>query len=593
MLLVVCTALFAVAGAQAVHDLNVFELDGNAVTNAATPPPEDWDLICKANPSTCTKNPNYTFPSGTTVSDPNSFVVDPSESAQDDILKGGTKDDNDIGSWAWTSAKPSPPKNDITDAYAAEYTCKGTAANSVSACTGTTGDKLLYFGGDRFSNSGSANLAFWFFQHQVAQTPHPAGGTTCDISAGCPFSGTHTAGRVPHDPNHPGDILIISAFGPKAQIQVYEWVGVGNAPSPCFTNACSLVPLIPASAGQACSATLTLDNACAIVNDSVQISPWILNQKNAPANSFQPTNFFEGGVNLTALGLAKACFSSFLMNTRASAAGDAELHDKVVGQLEHCGLALTTVPSKDRTTNKYIIGTDTSVTDTATVQVTPDPTGQVDPTGPVTFYLCGPVTTLACSSTTGTQVGTTSVQLVGGTANDGTATATSVNAASLITTPGDYCFAAKYDASSDPNYSSAGVQEFDGTTECFTVVGSATLATAQNWLPNDTAHIQGPTGTTLSGTVTFSLYNDGSCGHDATPGTVQYGPITKNVVTDADTSPAPTANNRYVSTTNTTFKVTTANDAVAWSWKVSYDDANLTDPTDVCETTTPAFTLSD
>jgi hypothetical protein len=126
--------------------------------------------------------------------------------------------------------------------------------------------------------------------------------------------------------------------------------------------------------------------------------------------------------------------------------------------------------------------------------------------------------------------------------------------------------------------------------EAVTVTGVATLATAQKWLPNDTAHITGPTGTTLSGTVTFTLYNDGSCGTNG--GTSQY-TVQRNVVTDADSNPVPTANDRYVSTTNTAFFVTTANDAVAWSWKVSYDDANLTDPADKCETTTPAFTLSD
>jgi hypothetical protein len=123
------------------------------------------------------------------------------------------------------------------------------------------------------------------------------------------------------------------------------------------------------------------------------------------------------------------------------------------------------------------------------------------------------------------------------------------------------------------------------------ISGNATLATTQRWVPNDRAHVTGPAGTTLSGTVTFTLYNDGNCG--TLGGTQQYSE-TRNIVTNADANPAPTANDRWVSTTNTTsVVVTTANDAVAWSWKVSYDDAVLTDPADKCETTTPAFTLSD
>lgn len=161
------------------------------------------------------------------------------------------------------------------------------------------------------------------------------------------------------------------------------------------------------------------------------------------------------------------------------------------------------------------------------------------------------------------------------------------------TVVGKYTFVASYNGSS-PNTLGAGPSSCPPTAadgdEEVNVTGVATLATAQKWLPNDTAHITSSTGTTLSGSVTFTLYNDGTCG--AGTGTSQYS-VTRNVVTDADASPAPTANNRYVSTTNTAFFVTVANDAVAWSWKVSYNDAALTDPADVCETTTPAFTLSD
>ena len=149
---------------------------------------------------------------------------------------------------------------------------------------------------------------------------------------------------------------------------------------------------------------------------------------------------------------------------------------------------------------------------------------------------------------------------------------------------GTYTFVATYSGNGPNTLGAAGTCP-DGTEEV-TVTGVATLETAQRWLPNDTAHITGPTGTTLSGTVTFTLYNTANC-----TGTAQYGPVTKNVVTDAN--PGGTANNRFVSTTNTDFVVTTANDAVAWSWKVSYADASLTNPADKCETTTPAFTLND
>ncbi len=493
-------ALIAALPAQAVHDVGVFQLDKNASTAAQSTPPalEDWDLICKAHPSTCTFASGYPMPSGTTVADPSQFVVDPSESATDDILKGGTKDDNDINSWKWASAKPSPPKNDITHAFAAEYTCASTASplpgNNVSACDTTAianpGDKLLYFGGDRFSNSGSANLAFWFFQHKISQkladgTTDAKPGDACTISAGCIFGGTHTAGTVPHSDAQPGDILIISAFGPKAKIQVYEWVGVGKAPAPCFTNACSLVPLIPASAGQACE-DVSNDVACGTVNDLVTQSPWTLSQKNAPANSFQPTNFFEGGINLSSLGLENACFSSFLMNTRASAAGDAELHDKVLGQFGRCAPSLTTHASTNGT-----VQPGTAVTDTATVTVT-GATSPTDPTGTVNFFLCGPDTSAnpTCTSD-GTAIG--SGTLVGGTPNDGIATAVSpeVNTGAGLAN-GHYCFRAEWPG--DPTYGtfSPPITNPDNTEECFQVLQHPTQTVTDP---------QQPPGTTITGDV--------------------------------------------------------------------------------------------
>jgi hypothetical protein len=202
--------------------------------------------------------------------------------------------------------------------------------------------------------------------------------------------------------------------------------------------------------------------------------------------------------------------------------------------------------------------------------------------GTITFTVLGPD---SCSAS-GLTVTGSPVTVSGDNASYGPVSATP-------TAIGKYTFVATYSGNS-PNTNGAGPSSCppaasDGDEEVI-VSGVATLATAQKWLPNDTAHITGPAGTTLSGTVTFTLYNDGTCGTGT--GTSQYS-VTRNVVTDADASPAPTANDRYVSTTNTAFFVTVANDAVAWSWKVSYDDANLTDPADKCESTTPAFTLSD
>src|SRR5207249_4010756 len=192
-----------------------------------------------------------------------------------------------------------------------------------------------------------------------------------------------------------------------------------------------------------------------------------INQKNSPANSFQPTNFFEGGINLTNLKLAGACFSSFLLNTRASASGDAELHDKVIGQFGRCAPSLATQASTNATVTPGTPVTDSTTecfdvakipTDTVTTPVdgsgTPTSTISLgssiydravvtgtsvggDPTGTVTFSICEPIATGTCTSG-GTQVGS-AVTLT----SDGNPSTYTSNATSIAVTPdaiGRYCF---------------------------------------------------------------------------------------------------------------------------------------------------------
>ena len=588
--------VIAAPSALAVHDIGVFQLDQDATT-VETPAVagEDWDLICKAHLSTltppgeCVKNPAYTLPAGATTADPSTFRVDPSESAQDDILKGGTKDDNAIGSWKWASAKPSPPKNDITHGFAAEYECDNDDLAPADNCTGSDGDKLLYFGADRFSNSGSANIAFWFFQDEIKRNPETG---TCSAGAGCPFTGTHTEGSVPHDPDNPGDILVISAFGPKAAINVYEWVGVGNATDPpgpggCFTANCSLEPLV--EGGQACE-DVTNDNACATVNSVVTVSPWTVNQKGGAANSFQPTNFFEGGLNLTQLGV-DACFSSFLINTRASAAGDAELHDMILGQFARCEPALTTVASTNGT-----VTPGTAVTDTATVLVTGAGSPE-DPLGTVSFYLCGPIASGGCTSTATNQIGS-AVTLtnaacdpdspgdtdgkrcaVSATVNDSGQTG---NRGSLA--PGRYCFAAKATLTNYPSPA-----EFTNTTtECFSVADTTTTSTAQNWTPNDSATVTSAGDANLDGNVRFQLYDDGACGADG--GVVVYQEDVEIAAGTASPHTVSTSNGDASPATglasDEVFDVSDSQVDVSWRVVFSSDDTGVGGSTANCETST-------
>src|SRR4029077_10856811 len=157
--------VLSATGALAQLDPGTFELDGNAVTDhAGTALPDDWDRI----------NPGPS--SHALVS---SFAVNPPGATI--FTGGGAKDIQDLNQWLYASGAV-PGKDQINDAYAAVY-------------TGSTGDVLLYFGADRFDNSGDSQLGFWFFQNRITLQPPKRNGTGG-------FNGVH---RV-------GDILILSDF---------------------------------------------------------------------------------------------------------------------------------------------------------------------------------------------------------------------------------------------------------------------------------------------------------------------------------------------------------------------------------------------
>jgi hypothetical protein len=258
-------------------DPSVFELDGNAVTNhTGTGLPDDWDRI---NPG-----PN----SHAAVS---SFVVDPPSTTI--FTGGGSKDVQDISQWQYTSGSV-PDKDEINDAYAAAYT------------DATTGDVLLYFGADRYDNSGDSQIGFWFFQNPITLKTGNAGSGT--------FNGVHAI----------GDILILSDFttgGTISTIRIFEWVGSGGSDG----------PLNLLASGADCSSSASGDILCAEVNKSPQNSPWPYQPKMGTFKVFPTGTFVEGGTNLSKLLPSTECFSSFLVETRSSQSITATLKDFVLG----------------------------------------------------------------------------------------------------------------------------------------------------------------------------------------------------------------------------------------------------------------------
>jgi uncharacterized repeat protein (TIGR01451 family) len=275
--------------------LNLFELDGNAVTGVlvtpntppgSTTPSHDWDQVYNDNAA----NPK----TNTADAIASSFVTDKINSNSDDIFTGGgSKDPNAISQWQFKGGKPQG-KDDIENAFAALYKDP------------VTGDQILYAGLTRFDNSGDATAGFWFFVNPISEN---ADGT---------FSGAHSD----------GDILLVSDFtvgGSKSTIAVYEWHSVP-------VNGDNLVLVH--------NGNLEDGTTFAIVNGSNVTLPWtFLNKSKVPGNVALPGEFLEEGINLTGLGL-NGCFSSFLAETRSSQSETATLSDFVLGSFSTCDVKL-------------------------------------------------------------------------------------------------------------------------------------------------------------------------------------------------------------------------------------------------------------
>jgi hypothetical protein len=518
-------AVIAVPNALAVHDAGVFQMDGNAQTSIQSTPPalEDWDLICKDNPSTCTFKTGAS-PGGSTTSTSSSHVDDGVLNAS--IFHGSSKDTGDISTWRWKNELGGlPDKDNLLHAYAARYTVPAAATCPNGPGPTFTGDcSLIYFGSDRYSNDGDATQAFWFLQNKVTLSNRSSNG-------GFEFDGVHKN----------GDLLVISEFsngGTKSTITVYTWQSGGLVFEAGGPN-------------QKCGGS-SADPFCGIVNESTTptFSPWTFLDKGG-STDFRQGEFFEAGINLSdpSIALAEECFSSFVAESRSSTSTTATLKDFVLGQFEVCEADMTTAPSSSS------VAPGTAVHDIATV------TGNnpnFTPSGDVTFFLCSPSQltppdTGTCS-TGGTNIGTGTLSGTGAVA---TANSSDVNTAGSPLTPGKYCFRATWPG--DANY--VGAKEFDGEAECFNVVVIATnISTTQSFFPNDSATVGTADASNLpaGGSVVFSLYDSSAnCTAGGTTGRIltQTLPIVGG-------SPTET-----VSTTNTTIAVPPG---TTLFWRVTY-----------------------
>jgi len=259
-----------------VQNNGVFELDGNAFHNAA----HDWDQVYA---DSLTNPPGTTSGAAAIAFDPDLF-----NTGNDNIFQGGgSKDTNGIqeGPWLWTTSKPQP-KDDLIHSYAAAYTIQG--------------DLILFVGADRYSNNGDSTIAFWFFQDGTVGLANTKQG------GGLTFTGHHTN----------NDLLLISDFtvgGSTPVIHAFVWQGDD------------------ATGTLVDKGVLAAGTGFAIVNGSNAPSPWTFNDKGntGGGNTFAPGEFFEGGVDITALfGAGNVpCFATFMAETRSSQSPTATLSD--------------------------------------------------------------------------------------------------------------------------------------------------------------------------------------------------------------------------------------------------------------------------
>jgi hypothetical protein len=172
--------------AFAVHDLGLFELDRDAA--ASVSPGDDWSTL---------------YGGGGSAQAFTGILADIGADGGTQFHGGGSKDNNDIPQWLWNPGEPLD-KDDITNAYAAAY------VNTVDSGENDIGDLILYFGLDRFSVNGSAQVGFWFLQDPNF------GLSNTSSQGGFLFNGVH----------QDNDVLIQSNFsngGVISSITVYRW----------------------------------------------------------------------------------------------------------------------------------------------------------------------------------------------------------------------------------------------------------------------------------------------------------------------------------------------------------------------------------
>lgn len=326
------------------------------------------------------------------------------------------------------------------------------------------------------------------------------------------------------------------------------------------------------------------------------------------SNSSPATDFVSGTATLTSAG--KYCWSAHFEPNQGSKDAGISADDDQGGALECFTVAPVTPTLTTNATcsaDPCVLGSKLSDTATLTGTATKPGTGGG---GTPAFY------TTINPATPGAKAGGTISWVLfapsnGGCTNTRTTTPTSVNVdgnsppaygpaeyTTLNTDPvGQYTFVANYGGNL-PNTTApttANTCAAPGANERVTVIGSVTSATKQRWLPNDRIVLSTNAGV-LDGSLVATLYygnftvTNGTC-------TANAGAVNKYSIT-IDTSPGgvPSASGTAFQTNNTNVFVGSNVDGSAagangtYFWLIQYDDTNLDDPKDRCESTSITVT---
>ena len=397
----------------------LFELEGNAssASGSGGAAPDDWDRVCHqvlgTDCSTTSDTHGATAVAWTTDTHGAVGNLGACTGTNCTIFTGGgSKDPIDINQWAWKdNVGGLPDKDNLLHGYAARYSipsslaCPAKNPDGSSNTDGTLKCEMLFFGNDRFDNSGDAQQGFWFFQNKIGLGSNAVGGGNGFTSSG----GTEF--------HRNGDLLLISDFsngGTVSTINVYTWdttcLKAVTKPAPGDCGDANL-RLQATSTAANCGTPNNVDPAttgfCGIVNANTITMPWTFVDKSNTANN-QALNgeFYEGGVNLSFLGLGSECFASVASESRASTSTTAVLKDFVLGSFGECSSKLTTTPKTGAggtlTADSDSDGLAEASIGTGSVQVKDSAvltiSGVANWSGNLQFYICGPIASGECTS---------------------------------------------------------------------------------------------------------------------------------------------------------------------------------------------------